>query len=129
MPIGRVTVHTAVPLVPTSTGEWIEGEEEVKPIEGTPFPVLLQLPTGGSEENVPRGRRTIQQPQIIYEPFDALGAEVVLSPADELLVTAAELAGALGALTTKWQVDGDPTPLAKPGQLKGFLARLKRVKD
>jgi hypothetical protein len=129
VPIGRVTVHTAVPLVPNEAGEWIEGEKEVKPVEGAPFPVLLQLPTGGAEENVPRGRRTIQQPQIIYEPFDALGAEVNLSPADELLVTAPELAGSLGAATTKWQVDGDPTPLAKPGFLVGFLARLKRVKD
>lgn len=126
MPIGRVTVHTAVPVVATEAGEWIEGEKEVVDTSGTPFNVLLQLPTGGSEEVVPRGRRTIKQPQIIYEPFDVTGGELTLSAEDELEVTAPELTG---PDPVKWQVDGDPTPLAKPGFLIGFLARLKRVED
>lgn len=129
MPIGRVTVHTATPIVPTETGTWIEGEQEIKPVDGTPFPVLLQLPTPGAEENVPRGRRTVTQPQIIYEPFDALGGDVVLGAEDELRISAPELAPALGGVETTWQVDGRPTVLSKPGFLVGFLARLKRVED
>lgn len=126
MPIGRVTVHTAVPVEPRKSGDWVEGQRSGEPIEGAPFAVLLQLPTGGSEENVPRGRRTIKQPQILYEPFDATGAELAISSADELKVTAPELTGPDPVL---WQVDGDPTPLAKPGLKIGFLARLKRVED
>jgi hypothetical protein len=129
MAMGHALVHTAVPRVSSEEGEWVEGERDVGPKDGTPFPVLLQLPTGGSEETVPRGRRSIQQPQILYEPFDVEGGEVTLTAADELKVTAEDLKGALGGATTVWQVDGDPTPLAKPGQLVGYLARLKRVKD
>lgn len=127
--MGHALVHTAVPIVSSEDGEWIEGETDVEPIDGTPFPVLLQLPNANPEENVPRGRRTITQPQMLYEPFDVNGGEVELTAEDEVKVTATELARVLGTETTVWQVDGDPTVLAKPGFVVGFLARLKRVKD
>lgn len=126
MPIGRVTVHTAVPVEPTKDGDWVEGQRQVKRTKGPAFAVLLQLPTGGAEEVAPRGRRTIKQPQIIYEPFDVAGGDLSISAADELEITAPEITGPDPVL---WQVDGDPTPLAKPGFLIGFLARLKRVED
>lgn len=129
MAMGHVLVHTAVPVISEEEGEWIEGETDVDAKDGTPFAVLFQLPTGGPEEVVPRGRRTIQQPQILYEPFDEAGGEVELTAADELKVTAPELKAALGAETTVWQVDGTPTPLSKPGFMVGFIARLKRVED
>lgn len=127
--MGHALVHTAVPIISSEDGEWIEGERDVEPIDGAEFAVLLQLPTGGPEETVPRGRRTIQQPQILYEPFDVEGGEVELTAADEIKVTAEELKGALGDTVTVWQVDGDPTPLSKPGFMVGYLARLKRVRD
>lgn len=124
--MGRVMVHTAVPVVSSEEGEWIEGETDVEPKDGTPFPCLLQLPNASPEEVIPRGRRTIIQPQILFEPFDAAGGEVSLSAADEIKVTAPELTG---PDPVKYQVDGEPTQLAKPGTRIGFLARLKRVKD
>lgn len=126
MPLGRVTVHTAVPISPSKEGEWVEGRRERKDAPGTPFACLLQLPAGGTEENAPRGRRTIKQPQILYENFDATGGELSISPADELAITAPEVTG---PDPVRWQVDGAPTPLAKPGFRIGFMARLKRVED
>lgn len=126
MPLGRVTVHLAVPIAPVQSGEWVEGRREKKDEPGTPFDCLLQLPTGGSEEAVPRGRRVIKQPQILYEDFDHAGAELAIDAEDELEITAPELTG---PDPVKWQVDGAPTPLAKPGFLIGYLARLKRVED
>lgn len=128
MPLGRVTVHTAVPLVTVRGDDWVEGDTDVAdPVEGTPFSVLLQLPNASPEENVPRGRRVIVQPQILYEPFDVKGGVIELSAADEVKVTAPELPGHAQPVT--YQVEGDPIPMAKPGITIGFLARLKRVKD
>jgi hypothetical protein len=127
MALGDKTIHPAVPVEPKKSGEWVEGRRQVAEDEGPPFHVLLQLPTGGTEDStVPRGRRVIKQPQILYEPFADDGSEVELKAADELLVTAPELTG---PNPVRWQVDGAPTPLAKPGFLIGWLARLKRVED
>lgn len=126
MPLGTVTVHRAVPIEARKSETWVEGQRAVDREKGIPFSVLLQLPTGGAEEVVPRGRRTVRQPQILYEPFDDEGNDVLLSAEDELEVTAPELTGPEPVC---WEVDGEPTPLAKPGHLIGYLARLKRVED
>lgn len=126
MPLGSVTVHRAVQRRLQKTDEWVEGQRKTEETGGIPFPVLLQLPTGGSEEVSPRGRRKIKQPQILFEPFDEEGGELSISAEDELEITAPELTGPDAVL---WQVDGDPSPLAKPGFLIGYLARLKRVED
>lgn len=128
MPLGSVLVHTAVRLREVAeSGEYVEGEPpETKPTEGPPFDCFLILPRGGSEANVPRGRRVVDRPVILYEPLDQTGADLSLDAADEVLITAEEL---FGSEPKKYQIDGDPTPLAKPGFVVGFEAALKRVDD
>lgn len=126
MPLGDVCVHTATPTGTVEEGDWIEGERDPVLVDGTPFDCFLMLPAA-REQSTPRGRRTIRQPTILYEPEDQAGAEIVLEAENELTIVAEELPGHADGM--RYQVDGDPEPLAAPGDLIGFEARLKAVKD
>lgn len=126
MALGDVLVHSAYVLRPVQSGARIEGEHDVEDEEGTPFDCFLILPRGGQESNAPRGRRTITRPTLLYEPEDQLNGVVELDSTSKLMVTAEELTG---PDPVEWQVDGDPTPFARPGELIGFEVNLKRVSD
>lgn len=129
MPLASVLVHVGVPVVETAgeRPEYVEGEPETtRPVDGSPFDCLLILPRGGDEDEIPRGRRKVKRPVILFEPFDVTGADFELRAEDRVKVTAPELTGVDPVL---WQVEGDPTPMAKPGFLVGYEAALKRVED
>lgn len=130
MSLASVLVHVGVPIReedPSAEEEWVEGEPaETAPVEGTAFDCFLIVPSGGEEENVPRGRRKIRRPVILYEPFDVTGADLALHAEDRVEITAPELTGSEPVL---WQIEGEPTPMAKPGYLVGYEASLKRVED
>jgi hypothetical protein len=126
MPLGDVCVHTATPTSTSEIGPRIEGERDQEPQEATPFDCFLMLPAS-REQDTPRGRRTIRQPTILYEPEDQLGHAVLLEAENELMILAEELPG--HDEPVRYQVDGDPEPLAAPGDLIGFEARLKAIKD
>lgn len=132
MPLADVLVHTAVPVVykRTETEERIAGEidttqEGDEPGEGVAFDCFLQLPQGQEAEQ-DRRRRKIRRPTILYENEDVMGQPFVLSAEDELDITAEELTG---PESVRWKVEGEPEPLARPGELIGFQARLRRVSD
>ena len=128
MPIGDVTVHVGVVLETESSGSYAQGEPaEVKPVIKQTIDCLLQIPRGGDEDSdAPKGRRKITRPMIIFEPFDVLGADFSLAAEDSILITAPELTGPDPVL---WQVVGDPTPFAPPGDVIGYEANLRRVED
>jgi hypothetical protein len=130
MPLGSVLLHVGVPLREQPTEEdpeYVEGEPATtEPTEGAEFDCLLIFPRGGDEETPPRGRRTVKRPVILYEPFDVAGADLVLKAEDQVKVTAEELTG---PEPVTWQIDGEPTPMAKPGFLVGIEAALKRIDD
>lgn len=141
MPLGDVTVHEATPVETTqSTDEdtWVEGEPDEERNAGQPFDCFYMAPTGAREDRgSPRGRRKISQPTIMFEGERDDGSLIQLEAEDEVIVNAEEVLGA--GKTSKvgdqeipgvlFQVDGDPTPLAAPGDLIGWEARLKKVID
>jgi hypothetical protein len=122
--------HTASVIDFRETGARVQGEKEVKPFPGTPFACFLILPQGGAEQQLPRGRRTVTRPTLLVALEDDAGAPVVISSAAKIDVTAPELAQFLDGLeTVRWEVDGDPTPFARPGDPVGSMVNLKRVRD
>lgn len=127
MPLGNVLVHVGIPQREESTPEYVEGEPaSTEPTPGTPFDCFLIFNRGGSEEESKKGSRVIQRPSLLFEPFDVTGADFMLKASEKVEITAPEL---LGADAVLFQVDGDPTPFAKPGFLVGYEAALKRVRD
>jgi hypothetical protein len=141
MALGDKCVHTATPVLTTTATEdeehWIEGEPDEEIATGASFDCLYLAPTGASESDSPRGRRKISQPTILFEGERDDGSLIELIAEDEVVVFAEEVLGA--SKVTKvggtdvpgvlFQVDGDPTPLAAPGDLIGWEARLKKVID
>lgn len=128
MPLGTVTVHTATIIsieVDPDEETWIEGEPDEKEVEGQTFDCFLSL-AATPEEDTPIRRRRVKKPTLLYEAEDDDGNVIALAPEDELLITAEELTG---PDPVRWQVDGEPLPLAPPGRLIGFEAKLKRVED
>jgi hypothetical protein len=128
MPLGTVLVHTATvksTVVDPDEETWVEGEPDEKEVTGPVFACFLQLTTT-SEEQSPMRRRRVEKPTLMYEPEDEEGNEFSLAPEDELLIVAEELTGTDPVL---WQVDGEPTPMAPPGYVVGYQAKLKRVVD
>lgn len=129
MAYGDQFPHTATPRRPTQSGTRVQGEREVKDVPGTPFACFLILPTGGREQPAPRGRRTVTTPTLLLPELDDAGAPVAITAELLIDVSAPEYAPQLGAETVRWQVDGDATPFAKPGELVGSMVTLKRVRD
>lgn len=116
--------HTAQVIEHRETGERIEGEKEVQDVAGAQFPCFLLLPTGGKEQPVPRGRRTITTPTLLLPP------DIELSSAADIDVVAPELPPPYGGPTpVRWQVVGEATPFVRPGQMVGSMVTLKRVND
>jgi hypothetical protein len=110
---------------------WVEGEYVTARVEGTPFDCVLFLPQG-TEEASPRGRM-VRVPTLLYGPENDSGAEVALSPEDELLVVAPELnlvEGLAEDAEVRWLVVGHPQPFGKPGDpVIDFQATLRRIED
>lgn len=147
MPLGDVTVHSATPVSTeqsTDPETWVEGEPDEKLVAGVLFDCFYMHGRGAAEVDVPRGRRKIEGPTIIYESerddgsFVTLAAEdeVIIDPADDddlwqvlggpgqvVMIDGDEIPGVL------FQADGDPEPFQPPGEVLGFQARLKRVLD
>lgn len=152
MPLGDVTVHAATPVLTTTDSEetWIEGEPDEDVTAGVPFDCLLIFPSGARsgrpafgdrEQSSSRGRRKVDEPRILYEAERDDGSLVQLVAEDEVIIDAPELLGE-GTVTVSdsegnpldvaghlFQVEGDPTPMAPPGEVIGWQATLKRVLD
>jgi hypothetical protein len=141
MPLGDVMVHLATPIETTTDGNWEEGEpDEIRaPVE--PFDCFYMQGRGASETpNVPRGRRKVEQPTILYEAERDDGSLIQLSAEDEIVIDAEEVLGIaaygmelegdqIAIPGVLFQVDGDPEPFQPPGEVIGYEARLKRVVD
>lgn len=126
--LGDVCVHEATPVsTEASTDEetWVEGEPDEDEVKGASFDCFYMDP-GANTQNMPRGRRKIDDPTILYEAEREDGSLVEVVAEDELLILAEEI---LGPTPVRFQVNGDPTPLAAPGELIGYECRLKRVID
>lgn len=127
--------HTATPVTYSDTGDptdWVEGEpgtDGLEPATGDPFPCFLFLPSGGGSADTPYRVRTVQTPQMLFDPLRDDGSVVDLKPEDELLIDAPELAPWTGAQVSRWQVNGRPLPFGPPGQVIGVLATLRQVDD
>jgi hypothetical protein len=123
-------VHTAVPLLTEEDGPWVNGEPDVEENPGAPFACCLFLPQDG-DTPTPRGARRVKTPLLLVADVDDDGSPVELAPEDELEVTVTpDLIPALGAETTRWQVEAGPQPFGPPGDdLVGSQVTLKRVRD
>jgi len=139
MPLGDVTVHTAVPvLTTTDTDEesYIEGEPDEDTVLGVPFDCLFLISirrratsssqSGANEDATFPEQRKIENPTILYEAERDDGTLVEVVAEDELNILAEEI---LGPLPIRFQVEGDPIPMAAPGELIGWECRLRRVID
>lgn len=132
MPFLDILVHRATPVAQVEQGEWVEGEFADEPVPGIPFDCCLFLPIG--QETTPGGRsRRVTEPTLLYAPENDLGAEVALSPEDELLVVAPEInvvEGRAEDAAVRWMVTGATQPFGKPGlAVIGLQATLRRVED
>lgn len=138
MPLADVCVHTATPVSTRDddeAGTWIEGEPDEKVVKGEPFDCFFLISirrrsnsnfSGAREEaNFPTQRK-IESPTILFEDERDDGTRVEISAEDEVDIVAEEI---LGADPIRFQVEGDPIPLAKPGEVIGWEARLRRVID
>lgn len=118
--------------------DWIEGEpgDGPEPVKGPGFPAVLFLPLGTEDTARPRSKQ-VSRPTLMWEPVNAdTGAAVeVVSPDDELLIFAPELAGSFAqepdepAGTGRWMVDGAPQPFGPPGRVIGLQAIVKQVRS
>ena len=141
MALGDVMVHLATPIETTTDDNYIEGESDDlrAPVEA--FDCFYMHGRGATEaSNVPRGRRKIEQPTILYEAEREDGTMIHLSAKDEIVIDAEEVLG-IAAYPIEvdgdeilvpgvlFQVDGDPEPFQPPGEVIGYEARLKRVVD
>lgn len=118
--------HTATPVIYVEAGERIEGERDVEPVTGVSFGCFLQLPGGEEDNSSPRGRRQVKRPTLLYRARDFVGDVIAVAASDDLLIVAPLITG---PDAVRWQVVGDPEPLASPRRLVGFQARLRRVED
>lgn len=138
MPLADACVHTATPITTrdaTDPANWIEGEPDEEETTGEPFDCFFMISirrrsnsnfSGAREEaNFPMQRKT-ESPTIIFEGERDDGSTIEITAEDELDIVAEEI---LGTAPVRFQVEGDPIPLAKPGELKGWEARLRRVID
>lgn len=147
MPLGDVMVHSATP-VSTTDGEaatWVEGEPDEDRTAGPAFDCFYMEGRGASEQPaIPRGRRKVEQPTILYEPERDDGSVIHLVAEDEIVIDPGDddglwaVFGGAGQTVTVgeeevpgvlFQVDGDPEPFQPPGEVIGYEARLKRVVD
>lgn len=138
MPLADVCVHTATPVTTrdaTDPATWIEGEPDETVTMGTPFDCFFMISirrrsnsnySGAREEaNFPTQRK-IESPSVIFEAERDDGTEIEITAEDELDIVAEEI---FGASPVRFQVEGDPIPFAKPGEVIGWEARLRRVID
>lgn len=145
MSLGDVTVHLATPVLTTAADNWVEGEPDEIRKAGSAFDCLYLHGRGASEQPaLPRGRRKVEQPTIIYEYERLDGSAIQLVAEDEIVIDPADDEGVWAVLGGSgqvvkvgedevpgvlFQVDGDPEPFQRPGEVIGYEARLKRVVD
>jgi hypothetical protein len=146
--LGDVTVHTATPILTTTSEDedtWVEGEPDETTSFGVVFDCFYMHGRGATEQPaVPRGRRKVEGPTIIYESERDDGSIVQLVAEDEVVIDPGDDEGIWAVLGgegqtvkvgneeipgVRFQVDGDPEPFQPPGEVLGFQARLKRVVD
>lgn len=127
--------HVATPITYSDSGdlhEWIEGEpgaDGLEPAQGQPFPCFLFLPSGGGAADTTYRLRTVQTPQMLFQPMRGDGSIIALEPESELLISAPELSPWTGAPVARWMLNGRPLPFGPPGQVIGVLATLRQVVD
>jgi hypothetical protein len=124
--LGDRLEHLATPIRYVMEGERIEGERDVAAVPFTPFECLLLAPNAPRDDPSPRGRRVIKRPTLLYEPYDLLDEDPDLTPDVELDI---EAEGLPERWQGRWQVEGEPLPMGRPGELLGYQAFLKRVED
>jgi len=131
MPLADVCVHSGWPVTTLDKVQdddaedlWLEGEPDEEEVEGEPFDCFFMDP-GEKEVTSPVGSKKIKQPTILLEGEREDGTPIVLKAEDQVKILAPEI---LGPQAILFQVDGGPTPLAAPGDLIGWEARLKRVR-
>jgi hypothetical protein len=133
MPLEDVLVHTAWPWRTREAGEVVDGDVDATEEPRTPFDCCLFLPQGTEEGSSMRGGRQVRRPTLLVAAEDALGQPPALSHEDELDIVAEELNLAEGRpaeTRIRWQVDGSPQPLGKPGEdVLGYQVTLVRVED
>lgn len=113
--------HTAWPVTGIDVGDEVEGEADDEPVTGAPFRCFLQF----RDSSETRPGRQVKRPLLLFEPVDSEGIQFSLRADQELLIEASELFEG----KQRFQVDGDPTPLAPPGELIGYEAALRRVEE
>lgn len=119
----RILVHRAAPLVITDEGSVIEGEREERVTEATDFPCVL-FPAGSREAG--RGGRRIETPILLMTGVDILGGACLLHRENRIRMTS--WPGLDERDAGDYQVDGEPLPLGKPGQVpRGYEVNLRRV--
>jgi hypothetical protein len=126
-----ILVHVATPAATTAEeGEWIDGEQAIQDVQGRPFPCCLFLPQGAESG---RSGREVKRPTMLYLAVYPDGSAIQIMRQDRLSVVAPELGVSTGLALGepfRFQVDGDPQPLGRPGDdLVGFYAVLKSVDD
>jgi hypothetical protein len=138
MPLGDVCIHTATPILTiTDTDEesYVEGEPDEDTTPGVPFGCLFLMSirrratsntTGAREDATFPAQRKIESPTILYEAERDGGSPIEVVAEDEIDILAEEI---LGPSPVRFQVEGDPIPMARPGEVIGWECRLKRVID
>jgi hypothetical protein len=140
MPLADVCVHLATPLSTVDDpGEedknWIEGEpDETDALPGAAFDCFY-YESGATEQPNPVGTRKVKGPTILFEAERDDLSLIHLYAEDEIVIDAPEILG-VGVVSLpgeidipgwRFQVEGDPTPLAPPGDIIGWECRIKKV--
>lgn len=121
--MAHVMKHQANVVTREEAGDVVEGEQSAEPTLGPMFKCLLQLPNATSSR--PYGKQ-LDQPAVLFETKASNRTKIVVVDANTLKILAPELTG---PDPVEWEVDGDPEPLAPPGRVIGYQAKLKRVSD
>lgn len=127
MALSRVTKHTAMVRGVSESGNRVEGERDEEPVDGPLFKCVFFV-AGAREQG--RGGRRLEQPILMHEGFDMVGGELRLTARD--VIELVDAPGLDPISLGRYEVDGDPPPLGKPGNalgagLKGYLVNLRRV--
>lgn len=125
-------VHTATPVTYNDEGnpEWIEGEPTeggLTPTDGESFACALFIPRSSGAASDQYRLREVRVPTLLFNPLRDDGSIIELSPEDELMIDAPELAPWTGANPARWMIDGMPQPFGPPGTVLGVLATLRQV--
>lgn len=127
MALKSVCKHTAVVRNVAESGNRVEGERDEEPVDGPMFKLVV-FPPGTREQG--RGGRRLEQPIALYLGFDVDGNDLRLTAKD--VIELVDAPGLDPISLGRYEIDGDPLPLGKPGRalgagLKGYEIFLRRV--